>query len=65
MFSLYTVLINSSAVQPPELGNGVRPRILVGDGGGGCGGCGDLPQPPCPWQFLLSRSLLSAVSFRL
>lgn len=56
MFSLYTVLINSSAVQPPELGNGVRPRILVGDGGGGwegCGGCGDPPQPPCPQQFLL------------
>lgn len=63
MFSLYTVLINSSAVQPPELGNGVRPRSLVGGGGGVWGGCGDPPQPPCPWQFLLSRSLLSAVSF--
>lgn len=63
MFSLYAVLINSSAVQPPKLGNGVRPRSLVGGGGGGWGGCGDLPQTLCPWQFLLSRSLLSAVSF--
>lgn len=63
MFSLYAVLINSSAVQPPKLGNGVRPRSLVGGGGGGWGGCGDPPQPPCPRQFLLSRSLLSAVSF--
>lgn len=31
MFSLYTVLINSSAVQSTELGNGVRPE----DSGGG------------------------------